>query len=995
MKKITCFMLIVVLAMSMFAIVACQQHTCQNVCPTCGKCTNNACTESICADKCLGHAPAHTCQSKCPTCGKCLNEDCAESVCADKCQGHAPAHTCQNKCDQCGKCTNATCTETVCQNKCTGHSQGSTEKVTVYMVGDSTVCNYTNDTSLAFPRNGYGMWVGNYLNENATVVNLALSGRSSKSFLQESNYTTLKNSISAGDYLIIGFGHNDEKVEDDTRYTNPTGDVNDQTSFQYYLYTYYVKLAMDAGAHPILCTPIVRRNTNNNYTSGDGHIKNGGDYAQAIVDLGAQYNVPVIHLRDLTKAYYSSLTADQTAKLHATTGKVETNIDNTHLNSYGAAQVAYMFAKALSTSTSGLASYVDTSKLVAPVYEDVIIKNEFDQPEPGDTTVYGKWEVTSYGSYDIAKHQGLDLTYYSTVGIGVLYDGSVSYIRPNDGGNGKVGKSDGVINTEYCYLEFVPTADGIIEIPIKNATGKALHINCINKETDRIVTAGGFMAGLENQTGDFFTVTIGSTRFVLTLTVKQGNTYRIALAGSKMGVFDCTWQETSGSTDNDQDQPDEPQMDLTETNTVVVMLDGDYTNADLSKLQLKAYNSDFYGLNYNLDRTLTIESYTAELVDGKTKVTFTVKESVFGIFVADHFSTPNYDSAKKESIIKQATYAVSWQLDNGGWDKDYSLHISRAWNGTESKKTEGWDVNGTILGTIDNNGTYSEMRLIAEAYRLSTDETQKKLFLDSFNKAFAFLQDLQYPTGGFAQVYPRRDNYSDNVTFNDDAMVNVLRLLQDISKQKYPFDQGGIADSATQQLSATMMQKGVQYILDSQIVVNGTKTAWCAQHHPQTYAPVKARAYEHPSISGSESVGIIKFLLTLVDNAKAQSAAKAAIAYLDSVKLSNTAYDDEVAPYLIEEQGAATWYRFYEIGTNKGIFSNKSTGAIYYDITKLTDSDRTSYSWCVDTPKKLIKVYSEVGYYANKVVVVASADIAGNGCTLQKDSVVNIQVPMK
>ena len=1026
MKKITCFMLIVVLAMSMFAIVACQQHTCQNVCPTCGKCTNNACTESVCADKCLGHAPAHTCQnvcsecgkctnsactesvcadkclghtpahtcqSKCPTCGKCLNEDCAESVCADKCLGHAPAHTCQNKCDQCGKCTNATCTEAVCAEKCPGHNQGGTEKVTVYMVGDSTVCNYTNDTSLAFPRNGYGMWVGNYLNENATVVNLALSGRSSKSFLQETNYTTLKNSISKGDYLIIGFGHNDEKIEDATRYTNPTGDVNDQTSFQYHLYTYYVKLAMDAGAHPILCTPIVRRHTSNNYEGSSGHVTNGGDYAQAIVNLGAQFNVPVIHLRDLTKAYYSSLTADQTAKLHATTGKVETNIDNTHLNSYGAAQVAYMFAKALSTSTSGLASYVDTSKLVAPVYEDVILKNEFAQPEPGDTTVYGKWEITTYGTYGTAKHQGLDLVYYSAGPLEGKVSSGVGYVKATDSaGNGSV--KEGVISTEKGYVEFRPTTNGILTIPIKNATSKAFYINKINNETDSIISVGGFMAGLENQTGDFFTITTGSDRFTLTLTVQEGFTYRIAIAGSKMCIYDGTWQETSGPVGGGEDQPDEPQMDLTETNTVVVMLDGDYTKSDLSKLQLKAYNSDFYGLNYNFDQTLTIVSYTAELVDGKTKVTFTVKESVFGIFVADHFSTPNYDSAKKESIIKQATYAVSWQLDNGGWDKDYSLHISRAWDGTESKKTKGWIVNGTILGTIDNDGTYSEMRLIAEAYRLSTDETQKKLFLDSFNKAFAFLQNLQYPTGGFAQVYPRRNNYSDNVTFNDDAMVNVLRLLQDISKQKYPFDQGGIADAEKQQLSATMMQKGVDYILQSQIVVNGTKTAWCAQHHPQTYAPAQARAYEHPSISGSESVGIIKFLLTLVDNAKAQSAAQSAIAYLDSVKLENTTYDDQTAPYIFAKDGETIWYRFYEIGTNKGIFSDMS-GEIKYDISQITEERRTGYKWCVDTPKKLLDVYSKVGYYANKVVVVASADIAGNGCTLQKDSVVNIQVPMK
>ena len=192
-----------------------------------------------------------------------------------------------------------------------------------------------------------------------------------------------------------------------------------------------------------------------------------------------------------------------------------------------------------------------------------------------------------------------------------------------------------------------------------------------------------------------------------------------------------------------------------------------------------------------------------------------------------------------------------------------------------------------------------------------------------------------------------------------------------------------------------MLQKGVDYILASQITVDGTKTAWCAQHHPTTYAPVSARKYEHPSISGSESVEIIKFLLTLTDNAQAQSAAKDAIAYLDAVKLANTIYDAEVAPYLIEEQGATTWYRFYEIGTNKGIFSNKSTGEIYYDITQLTNDDRTSYSWCVDTPKKLLKVYNEVGYFANKVVVVVSSDITGNDCSLQKDTVINIEIPMK
>ena len=422
------------------------------------------------------------------------------------------------------------------------------------------------------------------------------------------------------------------------------------------------------------------------------------------------------------------------------------------------------------------------------------------------------------------------------------------------------------------------------------------------------------------------------------------------------------------------------------------MLDGDYTNADLSKLQLKAYNSDFYGLNYKLDQTLTIVDYVAELVEGKTKVTFTVVEQVYGIYVADHNTVPTYDADKKASIINQAANAVTWQLDNGGWDKDRATHFSRAWNGTESKITKGWTANGKALGTIDNDGTYSEMRLIAEAYLLTTDSAQKQTFLASFTKAMAFLQDLQYPTGGFAQVYPRRGQYSDNVTFNDNAMVNVLKLLQDMSLSRYPFGAGSIADTATKELATTMVAKGVDYILQSQIVVNGKKTGWCAQHHPSTYAPVKARVYEHISISGSESVEIIKFLLTQVDNVNAQTAAKAAIAYLDSVKLENTTYDNQTAPYIYEKQGETVWYRFYEIGTNKGIFSDMS-GEIKYDISEISEERRTGYNWCVDTPKKLLKVYNEVGYYANKVVVVASAEITGNGCSITSGSVINVETP--
>ena len=96
-------------------------HSCESVCPICGKCLDNDCTDSACADKCAGHQPAHSCESVCETCGKCTDQTCTDSACAEKCEGHQPAHTCQSKCYLCGKCTNEDCSESACANKCTGH----------------------------------------------------------------------------------------------------------------------------------------------------------------------------------------------------------------------------------------------------------------------------------------------------------------------------------------------------------------------------------------------------------------------------------------------------------------------------------------------------------------------------------------------------------------------------------------------------------------------------------------------------------------------------------------------------------------------------------------------------------------------------------------------------------------------------------------------------------------------------------------------------------
>ena len=238
-------------------------------------------------------------------------------------------------------------------------------KITLYIVGDSTLSSFNDN--YYYPRYGYGTQISNYLSDDVNVCNLAMSGRSSKSFLKEDNYKILKESIKQGDYLLIGFGHNDEKSDDIERFTSANLDIDNEKSFMYSLNEYYVKLALKVGATPILATPIVRCSVDNDYNHACAHITKDGNYQEAIINLGRITNTLVIDLTSLTKKRYLSLGYDEAKMYHAVTlGKYENNeivplmdsVDNTHLNIYGAKYVAYLVCSELEKSNCPLGSYV-------------------------------------------------------------------------------------------------------------------------------------------------------------------------------------------------------------------------------------------------------------------------------------------------------------------------------------------------------------------------------------------------------------------------------------------------------------------------------------------------------------------------------------------------------------------------------------------------------------------------------------------------------------
>ena len=263
-------------------------------------------------------------------------------------------------------------------------SVSAADKTNVYVLGDSTGCDYSADmdTTYYYKRVGFGTRLGDYLTDDATVVNLAMSGRSSKSFTSESYYTTYKNSVSKGDYVIIAFGHNDEKAEDPTRYTEPVGDKDTAGSFKNSLYVNYIQPALAAGATPILATPVVRRTTSGTWSDSQLHKANGGDYAQAVRDLGKELGLTVIDNTQMTKDLYDSIGASESVYLHAWLSSKATSVDNTHLNNYGASYVAYMMANAVASSDSSLKNYVK-SGIAAPSKDTALIVNpSYVEPDP-------------------------------------------------------------------------------------------------------------------------------------------------------------------------------------------------------------------------------------------------------------------------------------------------------------------------------------------------------------------------------------------------------------------------------------------------------------------------------------------------------------------------------------------------------------------------------------------------------------------------------------
>jgi PelA/Pel-15E family pectate lyase len=290
---------------------------------------------------------------------------------------------------------------------------------------------------------------------------------------------------------------------------------------------------------------------------------------------------------------------------------------------------------------------------------------------------------------------------------------------------------------------------------------------------------------------------------------------------------------------------------------------------------------------------------------------------------------------------------LTYQADAGGWPKNVDT-ASKPYTGQRDK----------LDPTFDNSATTDELRYLAHMVQATHDEKYRTAVL----KGIDYILKAQYPNGGWPQFYPPHAEtpYQRYITFNDDAMVRLMRFLREVYSDKL-FD---FVDADRRKAANLAFDKGINCILKCQIKVDGKLTGWCAQHDEIDFSPRPARTYELVSLSGDESVGIVRLLMSLdPPSPEVVQAIDAAVAWFNAAKITGIRVErrpDVQAPrgfnkVVVEDPSApAMWARFYEIGTNRPIFSDRD-GVAKHDLAAIGYERRNGYNWLDYWPEELLK----------------------------------------
>ncbi len=285
---------------------------------------------------------------------------------------------------------------------------------------------------------------------------------------------------------------------------------------------------------------------------------------------------------------------------------------------------------------------------------------------------------------------------------------------------------------------------------------------------------------------------------------------------------------------------------------------------------------------------------------------------------------------------------LSWQTAAGGWPKNQPTTTKRFEPGVKLEHA-----------TFDNGATTTELRILARAFGVTRDARCETAFLRGLNHILA----AQYPSGGWPQFHPPpAKSYHRHITFNDGTMTRLLELLRDVNG-------GGdfvFVPEALRVRCAQAFERGVACILRCQVLVDGARTAWCAQHDEVTLEPRPARKFELASLSGGESAGLLRLLMSIErPSPEVRRAIEAGVAWFKVAKvtgLRETRVDGNKV-MVKDAEAPPLWARFYEIGTNRPIFAGRD-GVKKYSLAEIEAERRNGYTWFGTWGDSLLREYT-------------------------------------
>jgi len=323
---------------------------------------------------------------------------------------------------------------------------------------------------------------------------------------------------------------------------------------------------------------------------------------------------------------------------------------------------------------------------------------------------------------------------------------------------------------------------------------------------------------------------------------------------------------------------------------------------------------------------------------------------------------PNRPRYKPENVKEIADNILLYQKENGGWPKNYDMLAIL----TDEQKDSLRNAKHQLNTTFDNGTTHTQIEYLAQAYYLLHDDKYKEACL----KGIDYILSAQYPNGGWPQFYPDTSGYRKYITFNDGAMIGIMKVLHNIVQNK---PQYSFVDNERREKVKAAFEKGLECIIKTQINENGKLTAWPQQADNIGLFPQWARAFEPPCICNGESAEIVLFLMSIENPSKEIiNAVQSAVNWFEESKIKGIKIvEKKIEPkkyyystfnydrIVVEDSTAPPiWTRYYELKTHRPMFCNRNK-KIVYSLAEVEHERRAGYSWYTYAPQEVLNKYPE------------------------------------